>query len=297
MNDEYKSLRGKPIISLIRRGEINSFSYKEKRMYLGFSCTGIYVVEKEQLTNAVVAYAPGCNLNCYYCFSYTKDFVNRNPFAYMPPQLYPTIEKNAGFYSPEEVFESLMKVRDAKDTSGFGFFETTGKLNPAKDINWVTIRCCEPTLNRKHFLGLLKLCAANELKFLLDTNGICFGKDETYIEEVAEYKDYINVFVSIKAGTEEKFTEFTGAKGDWLKYQYKCVEGLVKRDFKLGIVAMYGPNFGNEDQKDIVMKRLFDSGFTKEKHGLIEQDYIAHFVPEYKKNGKWEIAKQPKVQN
>jgi len=105
----------------------------------------------------------GCNLRCKFCWS-TNSVWN------------PT--KTGKFYSPEEVAETLLDITESK-----GYHQ-------------VRISGGEPTIGRKHLINLLENVHSN-LTFILETNGILLGVDESYIEELSKFKN-LHIRVCIK---------------------------------------------------------------------------------------------------
>jgi uncharacterized Fe-S cluster-containing radical SAM superfamily protein len=135
----------------------------------------------------------GCNLSCAYCWSFK-------------PRKHPA---DVGrFYSPAEVFERLTNIASAR---GYPKLRVSGN---------------EPTLGREHLLELLALVESTDYLFILETNGICIGADETYAEKLSRFRN-LHVRVSLKGCTEEQFSRLTGARPEAFKLQLKALEHLV----------------------------------------------------------------------
>jgi uncharacterized Fe-S cluster-containing radical SAM superfamily protein len=136
----------------------------------------------------------GCNLRCVYCWS--ND---------------PAREGRIGeFYSPEEVSDKLVRIADKH---GFKQARITGN---------------EPTITRKHLIQVLEL-VPSRITFILETNGILLGNDESYVKELSRF-DNLHVRVSLKGCDEEEFYRLTGAKPEAFRLQLKALEFLFDND-------------------------------------------------------------------
>ena len=82
------------------------------------------------------------------------------------------------------------------------------------EVNKLRLSGCEPTIGRDHLLRLLGKVQGSGYPFYLESNGILFGADRTYVKSLAEYAEFIYVRISYKAATPESFTTITGASGD-----------------------------------------------------------------------------------
>ena len=136
----------------------------------------------------------GCNLRCVYCWS--ND---------------PAREGMIGqFYSPEEVSGRLIRIADKY---GFKRVRITGN---------------EPTISKKHLIQVLENIPSR-ITFILETNGILIGNDESYARELSEF-DNLHVRVSLKGCNEEEFSKLTGAKPEAFRLQLKALEFLLVND-------------------------------------------------------------------
>ena len=91
----------------------------------------------------------------------------------------------------------------------------------------------EPTLSREHLLALLELFDRTSLLFVLETNGILIGADESYAEELAGHRCLI-VRVSLKGTNEQEFHTLTLAKPGFFRYQLRALENLVNAGLEPG---------------------------------------------------------------
>jgi len=169
-----------------------------KRKYTDFYCTGVY-------GGIATGYTVGCCLRCIFCWvGLSRD--------------YP--ERYGKFYSPEEAFRELSKAAKRHRTE---------KLRMSG---------AEPTLGKEHLLGLLEEVERSTFKlFILETNGVYFGIDESYVEAVSRFKK-VHVRLSLKAGTPEDFTRKTGARPEVFELPFQGIKNLVKYESSFHVAAM-----------------------------------------------------------
>jgi len=135
----------------------------------------------------------GCNLSCIFCWSWPKV---RRPGRY------------GNFNSPEDVARNLTNIARRKK------------------FRQIRISGNEPTISRKHLIQVLSLVPRN-LTFILETNGLLIGYDETFAEELSEFKN-IQVRVSLKGTTAQEFAQLTGADKEAFDLQMKALENLYR---------------------------------------------------------------------
>lgn len=135
----------------------------------------------------------GCSLRCIFCWSW-RQVVTPGAFG--------------RFYSPEEVAGKLLAIARKK---GFDRVRMSGN---------------EPTISREHLLGVLEHIPPDIL-FILETNGVLIGYDETYALDLARFKN-LYVRVSLKGTTEEEFSRLTGAEAGGFTLQLKALENLYR---------------------------------------------------------------------
>jgi uncharacterized Fe-S cluster-containing radical SAM superfamily protein len=135
----------------------------------------------------------GCCLRCVFCWSWKE--------TAMP-------EKYGKFYTPEEVAIKLVSIARSKR---FGQLRISGN---------------EPTICRGHLIRVLELIP-KEYLFILETNGILIGSDQTYAEELSRFSN-LHVRVSLKGTCEEEFSRLTGAMHEGFQLQIKALERLMK---------------------------------------------------------------------
>lgn len=150
----------------------------------------------------------GCNLACAYCW-----VVDKKKFgcADCNPQLY-------RFQSPEETFD-VMK-----------------KLAVARGIDKVRVSGCEPLINKRHVLKVIKIAMSERFCYVLDSNLLLL--DEDFLKQIKPYADRIYIYAGLKGANPGLFQQIT--KGE-AQYWWKQLEGLrliVKHGFTLGVNVM-----------------------------------------------------------
>ena len=114
------------------------------RKYTDFYCVGVY-------GGISTGYTIGCCLRCIFCW---VDFSRDSPDQY------------GGFYSHEEVAHRL--IINAR----------------RKRVSKLRISGGEPMLCRDHLLSVLDLLEGKGFAFILETNGIPLGYDDSYAQEL-----------------------------------------------------------------------------------------------------------------
>jgi uncharacterized Fe-S cluster-containing radical SAM superfamily protein len=169
-----------------------------ERKYTAFYATGVY-------GGIATGYTCGCCLRCVFCWvDWSRDFP----------------ERFGKFYSPSEAFEKLS--------------EAARKYGARK----LRISGAEPTLGREHLLALLERVDNSEFDiFILETNGVLFGADQSYVREVSRFQKP-HVRVSLKAGTPEAFTRKTGAKPESFELPFKAIQNLLDYGVSFHVAGM-----------------------------------------------------------
>ncbi len=202
----------------------------DTRKYTDFYATGVY-------GGIATGYTVGCCLRCYYCWvDWSRDFP----------------EKLGEFFSAEQTFENLKKA-------AYKFGVTKLRISGA-----------EPTLGRSHLLALLEFVEESEFEiFILETNGILLGVDETYVRELSKFtKPHIRV--SLKAGTPEGFEQRTGAIKESFEWPYRAIEYLKCADVSFHVAAMTDPRIMDSEERRSLIKKVSD----------VDVDLAAHLEEE-----------------
>ncbi len=163
---------------------------KGKRKYYRVRATGFY-------GGIVTADAVGCCFLCAYCWNLGR---NVHP------------ETAGEFLAAEEVAGRLLATAQRKG------------------LNQLRISGAEPIIGLesfKHLLNILEVISkkAPWVKFILETNGLLLGSDETLARELAGFRG-LAVRVSLKAGNKEKFEKITGARADFFNYPWQALINL-----------------------------------------------------------------------
>lgn len=188
----------------------------DARKYTDFYATGVY-------GGIATGYTVGCCLRCFYCWvDWSRDFP----------------EKIGKFYSAKQSFENLKKAAHK-----FG-------------VKKLRISGAEPTLGRKHLLSLLKLVENSEFGlFILETNGILFGADKTYVKEVSRFtKPHIRV--SLKAGNPDGLEKRTGAKAESFELPYQAIRYLKNEEVSFHVAAMTDRRIMEPEERKSLLKKL-----------------------------------------
>jgi len=197
------------------------------RKYTDFYCVGVY-------GGISTGYTVGCCLRCIFCWvDFSRDF----------PDEY------GDFYPPEEVAHRL--IANAR----------------RKRISKLRISGGEPMLCREHLLGVLDLIEGRGFTFILETNGIPLGHDDSYAQELARYGD-VYVRVSLKAGTAEGFQERTGAKGEFWELPFRAIESLMRAGVDFHVAAMTDPRLMPPEERENLLHELRRTGYD----GYLEEE-------------------------
>ncbi len=161
----------------------------------------------------------GCNLRCVFCWSWN---VTTCP------------EMAGSFYGPRDVAHRLIGIAKGKK------------------LTQMRISGNEPTLCREHLLKVLELIPA-EFTFILETNGILIGHDETYARDLTRFSN-LHVRVSLKGTCEEEFSLLTGAEPAAFGFQLKAIEYLAAAGVAVHPACMV--SFSTEERIQALRVRL-----------------------------------------
>jgi uncharacterized Fe-S cluster-containing radical SAM superfamily protein len=143
----------------------------------------------------VTADCAGCGLTCKFCWVRKESILEgREP---------------GEFLKPEEVADRFLK------------------LMKEKKVNQGRISGGEPTIGRGHLFQILNVFQHKRVRFILETNGIQIGEDESYAQELALYP-FVHARVSFKGCNEEEFARLTGADPGGFHLQLNALRHLKK---------------------------------------------------------------------
>lgn len=198
-----------------------------KRRYTHFYCTGVY-------GGISTGYTIGCCLRCVFCWvGLDRDF----PFD------------SGHFYGPEQAFERL--IRNAEKSK----------------VRNLRISGGEPTLCRDHLLPLLRLTSETGYTFILETNGMLFGYDESYVKELKKIKN-VHIRVSLKAGNGKGFEQRTGAQREFFMLPFQAIHNLKKNKVRFHVACMSDERLMPQDERGELLKHLSDVGYD----GYLEEE-------------------------
>jgi len=161
----------------------------------------------------------GCCLRCIFCWAW-KEIIRP--------------EEYGEFYTPEEVAKRLISIAQRKN------------------VNQLRISGNEPTICREHLIRVLELIPKDYL-FILETNGILIGSDESYAEELSKFLN-LYVRVSFKGTCEEEFPRLTGAVPEGFQMQIKALENLMR--YKVNVHPACMISFSSAENIRVLRKRL-----------------------------------------
>lgn len=158
----------------------------------------------------------GCNLSCVFCWSWRfKD----NP-------------RLGVLQEPGEVVRRLLSIARSR---GFRRVRLSGG---------------EPTICRDHLLQVAELLSGSDVEFIVETNGLLIGYDESYARDLARF-DSVVVRVSFKGVSGEEFHRLTGARAEFFELQFKALENLVKAGLEPGVRVYPAAMIGFSRDEDI----------------------------------------------
>jgi uncharacterized Fe-S cluster-containing radical SAM superfamily protein len=137
----------------------------------------------------------GCGLTCRFCWVRSESTLSG--------------ETAGDFLSPEQVAEKFLKMAHEKM------------------IRQVRITGGEPAIGREHLIKVLNALQNKKIRFILETNGILIGADESYAQELALFP-FVHVRVSLKGCSEGEFARLTGADSKGFQWQLAALKNLVK---------------------------------------------------------------------
>lgn len=197
----------------------------------------------------------GCNLRCVFCWGwYARD----------------NADKLGRFYTAEQVYYKLIRI-----IRKHGY-------------NKVRVSGGEPTLSRDHLIQLLELFSDEGILFILETNGILIGYDETYARDLAKY-DNVHVRVSIKGATPEEFSMLTLAKPKAFELQLKALQNLIKYNVSCHPAIMV--SFSSKEGLEYLARRLVE--IDRRLITEIEEEYVLLYPHVVKKLREYGI--KPKI--
>ena len=196
----------------------------------------------------------GCNLRCKFCFS---DKPVWKPKA------------TGDFYTPQEVFDGLTKTA----------IKHRYKL--------ISASASEGTLGKQHLFELLELVDKSEFIYVLETNGMTLGHDETLAAELKRFSN-LHVRVSIKGTSPDEFHSLTGAIRSSYELPFIALKKLIDSGVSCNACVMisFSDPSGIQDVKDKLCK--LHPGLLKS----LELEQIKLFPKVAKRLAKYNLHKK-----
>jgi uncharacterized Fe-S cluster-containing radical SAM superfamily protein len=218
-----------------------------ERKYVGIYSAPVY-------GGIASGYAAGCCLRCVYCWAnWSRDFP----------------EKFGEFYSPKEVAQRLFEAAENGITSpGWERFKHL-------KVEKFRLSGCEPTIGKEHLLSVLKYIKGSKYPlFILETNGILFGADRSYVKQLKNFKEKLYVRVSFKAAVSEGFMQRTGSLGQYYELPFKAMEYLLEEGIHVRAAAMTDPRVMPGKERNILLNKLNDIDPRADYFSTLEEENI-----------------------
>ncbi|MFO8133728.1 MAG: radical SAM protein [Thermoplasmatota archaeon] len=177
----------------------------------------------------------GCNLRCHFCWSGSTVWH----------------AEKGDFYTPEEVADRL------------------ASLAASHGYQRVRLSGGEPTMGRRHLLGLLETLDPS-LLFVLETNGILLGVDRRYVDRLSSFSN-LHVRLSLKGSTMEEFSLLTGAKPEGHRLQMQALRYLRDSNLSFNIALVT-----TKKRPDELFDRLVDMGLGSV---MLEEETVKLYPP------------------
>lgn len=173
---------------------------------------------------SVCADVIGCNIDCVYCWVEEKNKKLNSDIC------------DHFLLNPQEVVDELLRIANEK--------------------NYNTIRLTggEPTLSRKHLLGIFNILNARKFskKFILETNGTLIGNDSSYAKDLKKYRDFLHVRVSLKGTSPKSFEIHTGASSEFFELQMHAIHNCIENGIDCHAVVMLDRIGTGEELRQLV---------------------------------------------
>jgi len=163
----------------------------------------------------ITADCAGCGLTCKFCWVRKESILEGR--------------EGGEFLKPEEAARRVLE------------------LMKEKKINQGRVSGGEPTIGRRHLIQFLNVLQRRRVRFILETNGILIGEDESYAQELAQYP-FIHVRVSLKGCTESEFARLTGADPKGFHLQLNALRNLKKAGVSVHPAVMF--SFSEREEID-----------------------------------------------
>ncbi len=187
--------------------------------------------------------AVGCCLRCGFCWAWRYAWSSRGRYL----------------LSPSEVASKLVSIARSK-----GY--TQARLSGG-----------EPTIAFDHTEEVMEICIGKGLHFVLETNGILIGYDESMARRIARLKKKggeLEVRVSIKGCTPQEFYMLTLAKEEVWWLQLEALKNLVKHGLEPceEVYPAIMLSFSTKQSQQYIMEKL--SEIDPKLSTCIDPEYV-----------------------
>jgi uncharacterized Fe-S cluster-containing radical SAM superfamily protein len=171
-------------------------------------------------------------------------------------------------------------------------------LMETEKIRQVRISGGEPTVGRDHLLQILNVLMNRRVQFILETNGILIGDDETYAQDLALFP-FVHVRVSLKGSSEAEFEKLTGSDAKGFQLQLEALRNLVKAGVSAHPAVML--SFAGREATDKLYHTIWK--IDPRMHSEIEREEVIlypHVSEKLRKANLWPVSghipeKRPKA--
>jgi uncharacterized Fe-S cluster-containing radical SAM superfamily protein len=170
----------------------------------------------------ITADCAGCGLTCKFCWVRKESILEGR--------------EGGEFLKPDEAARRVLE------------------LMKEKKINQGRISGGEPTIGRRHLIQFLNVLQRRRVRFILETNGILIGEDESYAQELAQYP-FLHVRVSLKGCTETEFARLTGADPKGFHLQLNALRNLKKAGVSAHPSVMF--SFSGREEIDLLYSTIW----------------------------------------
>ena len=121
------------------------------------------------------------------------------------------------------------------------------------DLKRVRVSGCEPLINTKHLLRVIRMAMSDGYDYVLDTNGLLLTDD--FLASIKPFKRKIYIYMGLKGSTPELFQKITTAEAKFWYKQLEALRLIVKHGFTLGVNLM--ANFTPIDTSPKLFSELY----------------------------------------
>lgn len=166
----------------------------------------------------------GCNLRCAFCWvpDEKKIGVRCLPVLYR-------------YQTPEDTYEI---IRD---------------MAHADNLKRVRVSGCEPLINPKHLLRVIRMAVSDGYDYVLDTNALLLTED--FLASIKPYRNKIYIYMGLKGSNPQLFQKITTAESRFWYRQLEALRLIVKHGFTLGVNIM--ANFTPADTLQTLFRELY----------------------------------------